>query len=100
MEDAKARARALIAQAVPLLEPLLTTVSVGVMVVDVRTEQQPIVYANPAVEAMTGYRAAELLGLNCRVLQTEDTDPAARAEMRDGDQRGPRRHHHGAQSAP
>ena len=82
MEEAKARARALIAQAVPLLEPLLTTVSVGVMVVDVRTVQEPIVYVNPAVEALTGYAAAELLGEKCSVLQSEDTDPAARAEMR------------------
>ncbi|HET9104487.1 MAG TPA: EAL domain-containing protein [Solirubrobacteraceae bacterium] len=82
MEEAKAYARALVAEAVPLLEPLLTTVSIGVVVVDVRVPDQPVVYANPAVEAISGYPAAEMIGHNCRMLQSEDTDPAARAEMR------------------
>lgn len=73
--DASARARALLAEAVPLLEPLLTTVSVGVVVVDVIAEDQPIRYVNPAFEAMTGYSAAEVVGRSCRLLQGTDTDP-------------------------
>ncbi len=36
----------------------------------------PIVYVNPAFEAMTGYRAEDVLGRNCRFLQGMDTDPA------------------------
>ncbi len=79
--DASTRARALLTEAVPLLEPLLTTVSVGVIVVDVTVEDQPIRYANPAFEAITGYTADEVSGHNCRLLQGEATDPDAIRSM-------------------
>ena len=42
-----------------------------------------IVYVNPAVEAETGYSAAELIGDTPRVLQGGLTDPAARARIRE-----------------
>ena len=32
----------------------------------------PVVYLNPAFETITGYRADEMLGRNCRVLQGDD----------------------------
>lgn len=34
----------------------------------------PVVYLNPAFEAITGYRADEMLGRNCRVLQGDDRE--------------------------
>ena len=37
----------------------------------------PIVFANAAFLELTGYRADEVLGRNCRFLQGRDTDPAA-----------------------
>ncbi|MDP9435131.1 MAG: SpoIIE family protein phosphatase [Actinomycetota bacterium] len=42
----------------------------------------PLVFVNPAFERTTGYTAAEVLGRNCRFLQSEQTDPAAVAEVR------------------
>ena len=79
--DASTRAQALLTEAGPLLEPLLTTVSVGVVVVDVIAEGQPIRYVNPAFEAMTGYTVDEVVGRNCRLLQGEDTDRGAIRSM-------------------
>jgi diguanylate cyclase (GGDEF)-like protein/PAS domain S-box-containing protein len=48
----------------------------GVVVVDVRAEDHPMVYVNTAFEQMTGYPSAEVLGRNCRLLQSEQTDQA------------------------
>lgn len=49
----------------------------GVVVVDVRGEDHPLIYVNAAFEAMTGYRSDEVVGRNCRLLQGSGTDPAA-----------------------
>ena len=38
---------------------------------------QPLVYANAAFEALSGFRAEEVLGRNCRFLQGPDADLAA-----------------------
>jgi PAS domain S-box-containing protein len=61
--------------------------TVGVIVTDANLPGQPIIYVNPAFEAITGYSAAEVLGRNCRFLQGSDRDQAAldeiRAAMRD-----------------
>jgi PAS domain S-box-containing protein len=35
----------------------------------------PLVMANRAFEAMTGYTAGEVLGRNCRLLQCTETEP-------------------------
>ncbi len=54
----------------------------GVLVTDPRQPDNPIVYANHAVEALCGYRRDELVGKNARLLQGKDTDPGATAAMR------------------
>jgi diguanylate cyclase (GGDEF)-like protein/PAS domain S-box-containing protein len=46
----------------------------GVVVVDVQADDHPMVYVNTAFEQMTGYTSAEVLGRNCRLLQSEQTD--------------------------
>jgi len=43
---------------------------------------QPIVYANPAFLALTGYTLEQVLGRNCAFLHGPDTEPDARAEIR------------------
>jgi diguanylate cyclase (GGDEF)-like protein/PAS domain S-box-containing protein len=55
----------------------------GIVVVDVRHSDQPVVYANAAYEALTGYRADELLGRNLRFLQGDDRKQDAIQHLRD-----------------
>jgi diguanylate cyclase (GGDEF)-like protein/PAS domain S-box-containing protein len=62
--------------------PALLTAAVhastsGVVVVDAGPGDYPMLYVNPAFEAITGYSAAESVGRNCRFLQGPDTDAAA-----------------------
>ncbi|MFC6939629.1 PAS domain-containing protein [Salinirubellus sp. GCM10025818] len=60
----------------------LESASQGVTIADARRDDEPIVYANPAFERITGYDAAEILGRNCRFLQGEGTDPETVDEIR------------------
>ncbi len=52
------------------------------VVTDPRQADNPIVWANEAFLALTGYGRAELYGRNCRILQGPDSDPAVIAAMR------------------
>lgn len=54
----------------------------GVTIADARRPGLPIIYCNPAFEALTGYSFEESVGHNCRFLQGEDTDPAAIQQIR------------------
>ena len=56
--------------------------SVAITVADVTAPDQPLVYANPAFERLTGYPAADILGRNCRFLQAGLHDPQERAAIR------------------
>jgi diguanylate cyclase (GGDEF)-like protein/PAS domain S-box-containing protein len=60
----------------------------GVVLIDAQGTDHPLVYANPAFEAMTGYSAAELLGRNLRLLQADDRDQDGRHRLRDALSRG------------
>ncbi|WP_016956198.1 ATP-binding protein [Catenovulum agarivorans] len=55
----------------------IETAPCGILIVDASLDSQPIVYVNPAFEAITGYDKAEVLGQNCRFLQGEESDPQA-----------------------
>ena len=46
----------------------------GVVITDPRQPDNPIIYASPSFERMTGYTAQEVIGRNCRFLQGKDTD--------------------------
>ncbi len=41
----------------------------AVIITDNNAPDQPIIYVNPAFEQMTGYKATEVIGKNCRFLQ-------------------------------
>jgi diguanylate cyclase (GGDEF)-like protein/PAS domain S-box-containing protein len=56
----------------------------GMLMVDARSPDMPVVYANPAFTEMTGYDHHEVIGRNCRFLQGENTAPEALETIRRG----------------
>ncbi|TVQ85497.1 MAG: PAS domain-containing protein [Chromatiaceae bacterium] len=54
----------------------------GVTLSDPDLPDNPIVYANEVFERMTGYSRDEIVGRNCRFLQTDDQDQDALAAIR------------------
>ncbi len=65
-----------------MLERAVESTSNGVLITDPKLPDNPIVYANPAFQRITGYSAEEVLGRNCRFLQREDRDQPALDEVR------------------
>lgn len=59
----------------PLFDAVASS-GVAVTVTDPRLDDDPIIYTNSAFEDLTGFAATEILGRNCRFLQTEGSDPA------------------------
>ena len=57
---------------------------IGIIIADHTAEDNPIVYANNAFCELTGYEEREVLGRNCRFLQTDDTDPGRIRRLREG----------------
>ena len=59
------------------------TMNDGMSIVDVRKDNQPIVYVNPQFCAISGYSEVEALGQNCRFLQGRDSSPETARRIRD-----------------
>jgi diguanylate cyclase (GGDEF)-like protein/PAS domain S-box-containing protein len=57
-----------------LQELALEAATNAILIVDSRAPDYPIVHVNRAFETMTGYTAAEAIGINCRFLQGSDRD--------------------------
>lgn len=55
-------------------ETVLASTSAAIMVTDLADADHRIVYVNPAFTLLTGFKEAELLGCNPRLLQGPDTD--------------------------
>ena len=66
----------------------LAATSNGVSIVDVTRADHPLVYVNAAFERLSGLRAEQTLGTNCRILQGPDTDPDAVSRIRDAIRQG------------
>jgi PAS domain S-box-containing protein len=58
-------------------------VTQGILITDPCQQDNPIIYASPSLLRLTGYKAEEVIGRNCRFLQGKDTDPAAIARVRE-----------------
>lgn len=58
------------------------TTRMPMIVTDPRQHDNPIIFANPAFLAMTGYTPEELIGRNCRFLQGPETDPDTVSQVR------------------
>ncbi|MDB5306593.1 MAG: domain S-box protein [Gemmataceae bacterium] len=78
--DVTARRRA--EEEIRLRDRAMRAVSQGILITDPARFDNPVVYANPGFERLTGYTAAEVIGRNCRFLQGKDTDPEAVALLR------------------
>src|SRR5919202_5264493 len=65
-----------------LWEQALTASRGPIVITDPNEPDNPIVYANPAFERITGYSVEEAVGKNCRFLQGEDRDQPALEELR------------------
>lgn len=61
---------------------------IGIVISDATRPDNPLIYANPAFERVTGYPREDIIGRNCRFLQGPDTDPEAVAELREGIEAG------------
>jgi diguanylate cyclase (GGDEF)-like protein/PAS domain S-box-containing protein len=60
----------------------------GVALINAQGADHPVVYVNPAFEALTGYLSAELIGRNLRLLQADDREQDGRHRLRDALSRG------------
>ena len=62
--------------AVHVRDRAIAAASNGIVIADPRLPDAPIIYANPAFLALSGYPEDEVVGYNCRFLQGSGTDPA------------------------
>jgi len=65
-----------------LLRQAVAASNDGLVIADARLPDMPLVYVNPAFERLSGYRAEEVLGKNCRFLQRDDTHQDGLDELR------------------
>lgn len=65
-----------------LRQRVIESSSSGIVISDMSTEEQAVIYVNPACTEITGYSAEEFMGRNCRFLLGEDLDQPAREELR------------------
>lgn len=65
------------------LAAAINNTTTGVIITDPTLPDNPIIFANPAFLAITGYTPEEALGRNCRFLQGPDTDPSGVQQIHD-----------------
>ncbi|MGH3145048.1 MAG: PAS domain S-box protein [Rubrobacter sp.] len=65
-----------------LLDRAVAASSNGIVITDPKLPDNPIVYANPAFERITGYAVDEVIGLNCRFLQGGERDQLVLEDLR------------------
>lgn len=65
-----------------LMERAINSSSNGVLIADASDPENHIIYANPSFERITGYKAEEAIGKNCRFLQGGDRDQPALDKLR------------------
>jgi diguanylate cyclase (GGDEF)-like protein/PAS domain S-box-containing protein len=65
-----------------LMQRSIESSSNGIVIVDALAPDMPIVYVNPTFEEVTGYKAPEVIGKNCRFLQGKESDQPGVADIR------------------
>jgi PAS domain S-box-containing protein len=70
-------------EALRLRDRAIEALSEGLVIADALAPDNPIIYANKAVEEITLYPTQEILGRNCRFLQGPGSNPRTIAEIRE-----------------
>jgi two-component system, cell cycle sensor histidine kinase and response regulator CckA len=65
-----------------LRDRAIQSVSQGILITDPNQPDNPIIYASPGFEKLTGYSVEEVLGRNCRLLQGPNTDAETVEKLR------------------
>ena len=65
-----------------LRDQAISAIAEGITISDPALADNPIIYANPGFEKMTGYLISQILGKNCRFLQGKKTSPQSIQEIR------------------
>lgn len=65
-----------------LMRRALSNTAEGIAISDPSLPDNPLIYVNEGFEKLTGYTTQEVLGKNCRFLQSDQTDPAVAEEIR------------------
>jgi PAS domain S-box-containing protein len=65
-----------------LLDHAVNACNNGIVIVDARAPDRPILDVNPAFERITGYSAREVIGRNCRFLQGGERDQPGLTTLR------------------
>jgi diguanylate cyclase (GGDEF)-like protein/PAS domain S-box-containing protein len=65
-----------------LFEQAIENMGEGLVIVDARQVDLPVVYSNPKIQEITGYHSSEMLGRNCRMLNQANRDQPELAEIR------------------
>jgi two-component system cell cycle sensor histidine kinase/response regulator CckA len=66
-----------------LRDRAMRAVTQGILITDPGQSDNPVIYASPGFERLTGYTVEEALGKNCRFMQGTDTAPDAVAKLRE-----------------
>lgn len=66
-----------------LLQKAIDQTGVGVVLSNPRLQDNPVIYINKGFEELTGYKANEVIGRNCRFLQGEQTKQEGVQKIRD-----------------
>src|SRR5215217_6409825 len=71
-----------------ILVKALEATNTGIVITDNLLTDNPIIYCNPAFERISGYSREEIIGHNCRFLQSQDRSQQARFDVREAIENG------------
>jgi diguanylate cyclase (GGDEF)-like protein/PAS domain S-box-containing protein len=66
-----------------LMERAIQSSSNGIVITDATVADNPIIFVNPSFERMTGYKRDEVIGQNCRLLQSDNKSQVELNELRE-----------------
>ncbi len=70
-------------QRLHLFEQAIENMGEGLAIVDARKPDLPVVYCNPKFQEITGFHSSEVIGNNCRMLNTANRSQPELADLRE-----------------